>query len=189
MGSKHSSPYPSSPEPPARKSSLRSRLSLPCIKLRLGCRFFFPSKRSVPSHAASGLLDEKSGPGIKFERSSQDTNFTKSMIKVERFSHDTQATVTHDQQPLNYAPQRMDITGPVDETTRAYASFLKAFPEYHLTWILDTLRRSDFSRLDLTGETYVDYMGGAIYPESLVRVHTDFLNRSILGNTHSVSNR
>lgn len=32
-------------------------------------------------------------------------------------------------------------------------------------------------------------MGGAIYPESLIKVHTDFLNRSILGNTHSVSNR
>ncbi|KAF8911556.1 pyridoxal phosphate-dependent transferase [Gymnopilus junonius] len=31
-------------------------------------------------------------------------------------------------------------------------------------------------------------MGGAIYPESLIRVHTNFLNRSILGNTHSVSN-
>lgn len=32
-------------------------------------------------------------------------------------------------------------------------------------------------------------MGGALYPESLIRVHTEFLNRSVLGNTHSVSNR
>ncbi|KAF9529749.1 pyridoxal phosphate-dependent transferase [Crepidotus variabilis] len=31
-------------------------------------------------------------------------------------------------------------------------------------------------------------MGGSLYPESLIRVHTDFLNNSILGNTHSVSN-
>ncbi|KAF8161362.1 pyridoxal phosphate-dependent transferase [Crassisporium funariophilum] len=31
-------------------------------------------------------------------------------------------------------------------------------------------------------------MGGALYPESLIRVHTDFLSRSVLGNTHSVSN-
>jgi molybdenum cofactor sulfurtransferase len=44
-------------------------------------------------------------------------------------------------------------------------------------------------RLERTGETYVDYMGGALYPESLIRVHTDFLNRSVMGNTHSVSNR
>ncbi|KAF8885999.1 pyridoxal phosphate-dependent transferase [Infundibulicybe gibba] len=31
-------------------------------------------------------------------------------------------------------------------------------------------------------------MGGALYPESLIQVHTDFLSRSVLGNTHSVSN-
>ncbi len=58
-----------------------------------------------------------------------------------------------------------------------------------MTWILDTLRRTDYSRLEKTGETYVDYMGGAIYPESLIRVHTEFLNSNVLGNTHSVSNR
>ncbi|THV06665.1 PLP-dependent transferase [Dendrothele bispora CBS 962.96] len=31
-------------------------------------------------------------------------------------------------------------------------------------------------------------MGGSLYPESLIRVHTDFLYKSIMGNTHSVSN-
>ncbi|KAJ6450995.1 PLP-dependent transferase, partial [Mycena vitilis] len=70
----------------------------------------------------------------------------------------------------------------------AYNEFLDDFPEYKLTWILDTLRRTDYGRLAETGETYVDYMGGAIYPESLVRVHADFLYRNVLGNTHSVSN-
>jgi hypothetical protein len=61
--------------------------------------------------------------------------------------------------------------------------------EYRLTWILDTLRRTDYTRLERSGEAYVDYMGGALYPESLIRAHADFLNRSIMGNTHSVSNR
>ena len=74
----------------------------------------------------------------------------------------------------------------------AYRAFLKAHPEYQLTWIVDALRRSDFARLDRgaggAGEGYVDYMGGSLYPESLVRVHAGFLTRSILGNTHSVSN-
>lgn len=32
-------------------------------------------------------------------------------------------------------------------------------------------------------------MGGSLYPESLIRVHTDFLSSHVLGNTHSVSNR
>ena len=71
----------------------------------------------------------------------------------------------------------------------AYKTFLKAYPEYRLTWIIDKLRQTDFVRLDRTGETYVDYMGGAIYPESLIRAHTVFLNQNVLGNTHSVSNR
>ncbi len=75
-----------------------------------------------------------------------------------------------------------------DKANAAFKTFIKAYPEYHSTWTLDALRRSDFSRLDRTGETYVDYMGGSLYPESLVRVHTNFLHRSVLGNTHSVNN-
>src|ERR1700721_4433017 len=69
-----------------------------------------------------------------------------------------------------------------EESTIAYQAFLKVFPEYQLTWILDTLRRTDFARLDRTGETYVDYMGAALYPESLIRVHAGFLNNNVLGN-------
>jgi molybdenum cofactor sulfurtransferase len=76
-----------------------------------------------------------------------------------------------------------------DDSAVAYEAFIKLFPEYQLTWILDTLRRTDYSRLDCSGETYVDYMGGALYPESLIRVHANFLGDNILGNTHSISNR
>lgn len=85
--------------------------------------------------------------------------------------------------PLMPSISRQDIEA------RAYSTFLKSFPEYQITWILDTLRSTDFSRLDRMGETYVDYMGGAQHPESLVRVHSSFLNESVMGNTHSVSNR
>ena len=31
------------------------------------------------------------------------------------------------------------------------------------------LRRQEFTRLDRTGCTYLDYAGAALYPESLVR--------------------
>ncbi|CDO75966.1 hypothetical protein BN946_scf184888.g16 [Trametes cinnabarina] len=75
-----------------------------------------------------------------------------------------------------------------DAAADAYKAFLKEHPQYALTWTLDALRRCDFARLDRNGETYVDYMGGSLYPESLIRVHNVFLQRSILGNTHSVSN-
>lgn len=83
-----------------------------------------------------------------------------------------------------HAPKSVDKDAAV-----AYKAFLKAFPEYGLTSTLDNLRASDFSRLDRAGETYVDYMGGAVYPESLIRRNTAFLNNNVLGNTHSVSNR
>jgi molybdenum cofactor sulfurtransferase len=76
-----------------------------------------------------------------------------------------------------------------DGTEAAYKAFIRAYPEYKLTWILDTLRENDFRRLKQSGETYVDYMGGSLYPESLVHANSEFLKQSLLGNTHSVSNR
>ncbi|ESK87857.1 cysteine desulfurase [Moniliophthora roreri MCA 2997] len=84
-----------------------------------------------------------------------------------------------------YAPTA-DV--PSADASIDYDQFLREFPEYRLTWIVDTLRRSDYRRLERVGETYVDYMGGSLYPESLIRVHTEFLSDNVLGNTHSVSN-
>ena len=81
-----------------------------------------------------------------------------------------------------------DLHDDDSKAAQAYKTFLKQYPEYQLTWMLDALRRSDFARLDRSGETYVDYMGASLYPESLIRVHTGFLQRSVLGNTHSVNN-
>ena len=74
-------------------------------------------------------------------------------------------------------------------STAIYKYFLQQYPEYKLTWLLDSLRKSDFTRLEKSGEVYVDYMGGSLYPESLVRIHSTFLQENILGNTHSVNNR
>ena len=87
-----------------------------------------------------------------------------------------------------YIPQAQ-LRSLGEQAALAYSAFLQAYPEYQNTWIIDTLRRTDFARLDRAGETYVDYMGGAQHPECLVRVHSDFLTHNIMGNTHSVSNR
>jgi hypothetical protein len=64
--------------------------------------------------------------------------------------------------------------------------FHHAYPEYASTLPLDLLRDENFSRLS-PANVYVDAMGGALYPESLVCVHSDFLKSTILGNTHSES--
>ena len=42
----------------------------------------------------------------------------------------------------------------------AFDDFVTQYPEYRKTWILDSLRRSDYTRLAHSGEVYVDYMGG-----------------------------
>lgn len=69
-----------------------------------------------------------------------------------------------------------------------YQSFLARYPEYRLTSSLDNLRQTDFRRLTDAEETYVDHMGAALYPERLIRVHTELLARSLMGNTHSINN-
>ncbi|KAI9573290.1 PLP-dependent transferase [Boletus coccyginus] len=106
---------------------------------------------------------------------------------LKSFSSDTLYEKDHsrcDGDACSYAQLR----SPGPQAALAYSAFLQAYPQYQSTWIIDTLRRSDFARLDRAGETYVDYMGGAQHPESLVHVHGDFLTQSIMGNTHSVSN-
>ena len=49
------------------------------------------------------------------------------------------------------------------------------------------LRRREFSRLDATGNAYLDYTGTALYPESLVRRDGRRLLRGVFGNPHSES--
>ncbi|KIY69819.1 PLP-dependent transferase [Cylindrobasidium torrendii FP15055 ss-10] len=82
---------------------------------------------------------------------------------------------------------RLAYNVPSDATS-AYIAFMQEYPEYQMTWLLDSLRETDYTRLEATHEVYADYMGGALYPESLVKLHSEFLNTSVLGNTHSINN-
>ena len=47
------------------------------------------------------------------------------------------------------------------------------------------LRAAEFARLDATGQVYMDHTGSALYPDVLVREHTEFLRTHVLGNPHS----
>ena len=49
------------------------------------------------------------------------------------------------------------------------------------------LRAREFARLDRSGEAYLDYTGSALYADSQVQVHLEFLAESVLGNPHSQS--
>lgn len=115
------------------------------------------------------------------------TGTTSTSTAASRTSVTYEKTVSIAQETLVRPEDSHDSTST--ELNAAFATFLDEYPEYRQTWIIDSLRRSDYARLSRTEETYVDYMGGALFPESLVQVHSDFITRAVMGNTHSVSNR
>lgn len=49
----------------------------------------------------------------------------------------------------------------------------------------EELRAREFGRLDECGYVYLDYTGSALYAESHLRVHEEFLKHHVLGNPHS----
>ena len=53
--------------------------------------------------------------------------------------------------------------------------------------LLAYLRDVELRRVDLDGQTYLDYTGAALYPESLLRQHFAMLRSRTLGNPHSTN--
>jgi len=67
----------------------------------------------------------------------------------------------------------------------AEADFLREWPEYEATRQLDELRRTEYSRLDRGGHTYLDYTGGGLYAASQVNAHALWLHEGVFANPHS----
>ena len=70
---------------------------------------------------------------------------------------------------------------------REYAAFLAAYPTYRQTTVIDTVRATEFRRLEDQQLVYLDYTGGGLYPASVVADHAAFLTTHVLGNPHSVN--
>jgi selenocysteine lyase/cysteine desulfurase len=68
-----------------------------------------------------------------------------------------------------------------------FDEFLQQFPEYRKTAVLDSLRASEYRRLDETGQVYLDYTGGSLHAASQVQKHVELLSGVVLGNPHSGS--
>ncbi len=66
-------------------------------------------------------------------------------------------------------------------------AFLKAYPTYPSTHALDHLRLSEYARLDLNGQVYLDYTGGGLYAESQILRHHRLLSEHVFGNPHSTN--
>ena len=69
----------------------------------------------------------------------------------------------------------------------ALSVFRQRFPTYDTTQSLDTLRATEYGRLDTQEQVYLDYTGGGLYAESQVRQHAELLCRSVFGNPHSTN--
>lgn len=76
--------------------------------------------------------------------------------------------------------QEMNVIQGVD-----YECFLKKHPEYVGTSSLDELRKRDFTRVEEKGHAYLDFVGGNLYPASLIHEHQRFLLADVYGNPHS----
>ena len=66
-----------------------------------------------------------------------------------------------------------------------FVSFLRAYPAYPSTYVLDELRATEYARLDIAGHIYLDYTGGGLYADSQLRRHNKLLTEHVFGNPHS----
>src|SRR5215469_15660232 len=67
----------------------------------------------------------------------------------------------------------------------ALGDFERRYPAYAHTAVLDDMRARDYTRLDATGQVYLDYTGGGLYAESQLARHQELLVRTVFGNPHS----
>ena len=66
-----------------------------------------------------------------------------------------------------------------------FVAFLKSYPTYPTTHLIDDLRTTEYARLDAGGHIYLDYTGGGLYAESQLRRHNKLLAEHVFGNPHS----
>ncbi len=66
-----------------------------------------------------------------------------------------------------------------------FAAFLKKYPSYRDTQLIDELRRTQYARLDAGEHVYLDYTGGGLYAESQLQQHQQLLRQNVFGNPHS----
>lgn len=76
---------------------------------------------------------------------------------------------------------------PENLNTSGYEEFLKVYPEFSETAFLDDLRNKEYKRLDKKQHVYLDYTGGNLYSESLLREHLEYLKENLFGNPHSTN--
>lgn len=77
------------------------------------------------------------------------------------------------------------MAGPAHERDSEYQAFLRAYPGYARTGMVDDLRKAEYARLEAAEHIYLDYTGGGLYAESQLRQHQELLRTHVFGNPHS----
>lgn len=66
-----------------------------------------------------------------------------------------------------------------------FEAFIKAYPAYTSTEVIDKLRAKEYARLDAGEHIYLDYTGGGLYAETQLQQHQRLLSENVYGNPHS----
>lgn len=75
----------------------------------------------------------------------------------------------------------------MEQMESAYTDFLREYPDYHSTGLLDEWRKTEYGRLDAARQVYLDYTGGGLYATSQLRQHMELLESHVYGNPHSAN--
>ena len=90
---------------------------------------------------------------------------------------------------MSLLDQLRQVLRPLPQSGRAYRQafrqFREDYPDFATTRHLSQLRRRELSRLDADGHAYLDYTGGGLHPDSLLRRHHELLSSHVFGNPHS----
>ena len=75
----------------------------------------------------------------------------------------------------------------LDQMADGFSAFIKNYPMFNQTSLLDQWRETQYNRLDATGQIYLDYTGGGLYSELQINEHMELLRTHVLGNPHSAN--
>ena len=82
--------------------------------------------------------------------------------------------------------ERSGWPGSVENDQRPEpAGFLRSYPGYQSTALLDRLRATEYSYLDAAGHVYLDYTGAALPAQAQLNAHAERMHGRCFGNPHS----
>jgi len=76
----------------------------------------------------------------------------------------------------SFAPEHLEL---------ARVAFVAEHPGYGAGSALEALRLTEYGRLDVLGQVYLDFTGGGLYADSQIERHHELLRDHVLGNPHS----